>query len=252
MRTIRPQTARQFFALATQHMRWQLNDMARRFDEQPPATALPEEEVAAPPSTTGFGLIRDARRILGTIEGLPEVEREMFDFIRIQGLTHAEAAEVVGISVKAVQRRLNRARLLLAEQLRVCRRTAVIGRSPDLPASVGRRTQNRRRCVRTSWPASAHYGANSLEDAQLSATVSAGELKEFATEFWSLTERGALDCRTNRFREAVPLFERNLRAESKPRAAVLNWLWLRWPITTWARESRPATGWTRLVRGWAR
>ena len=69
-------------------------------------------------------------------------------------------------------------------------------------------------------------GANSLEDAQLSATVSAGELKEFATEFWSLTERGALDCRTNRFREAVPLFERNLRAESKPVLAVLNWLWL--------------------------
>src|SRR6266436_3814634 len=37
MRTIRPQTVRQFFALATQHMRWQLNDLARRLDEQPAA-----------------------------------------------------------------------------------------------------------------------------------------------------------------------------------------------------------------------
>ncbi|MEO8494152.1 MAG: sigma factor-like helix-turn-helix DNA-binding protein [Planctomycetota bacterium] len=32
-------------------------------------------------------------------------------------ITHAEAAVVVGVSVKTVQRRLNRARLLLAEQL---------------------------------------------------------------------------------------------------------------------------------------
>ena len=31
MRSVRPQTVRQFFALANQHMRWQLNDMARRF-----------------------------------------------------------------------------------------------------------------------------------------------------------------------------------------------------------------------------
>ena len=39
LRTVRPQSVRQFFALATQHMRWQLNDLARRLDEQPPAAA---------------------------------------------------------------------------------------------------------------------------------------------------------------------------------------------------------------------
>jgi RNA polymerase sigma-70 factor (ECF subfamily) len=55
--------------------------------------------------------------MLAAIEGLPEVEREVFDLVRIQGLTHAEAAGVVGVSEKTVQRRLNRARLLLAEQL---------------------------------------------------------------------------------------------------------------------------------------
>ena len=31
MRSVRPRTVRQFFALANQHMRWQLNDLARRF-----------------------------------------------------------------------------------------------------------------------------------------------------------------------------------------------------------------------------
>ena len=45
-------------------------------------------------------------------------------------------------------------------------------------------------------------------------------------EFWWLTERGALHYRAGRFAEAVPLFERSLRADSQPGKAVLNWLWL--------------------------
>jgi RNA polymerase sigma-70 factor (ECF subfamily) len=54
---------------------------------------------------------------LEVIGGLPEDEREVFDLVGIQGLTHAEAASVVGVSEKTVQRRLSRARLLLAERL---------------------------------------------------------------------------------------------------------------------------------------
>jgi RNA polymerase sigma-70 factor (ECF subfamily) len=117
LRSVRPKTVRQFFALASQHIRWQLNDLARRLDEQPVAAALPEAGVAAPPSSTGSGLSPDARRMWGAIEGLPEEEREVFDLVRIQGLTQAEVAGVIGVSEKTVQRRLNRARLLLAEQL---------------------------------------------------------------------------------------------------------------------------------------
>jgi RNA polymerase sigma factor (sigma-70 family) len=117
LRTVRPRTVRQFFALANQHMRWQLNDLARRLDQQPRAAPLAESGVAAPPSSGDTVLGPDARRMLAAIEGLPEAEREAFDLVRIQGLTHAEAAEVVGVSAKTVQRRLNRARLLLAEQL---------------------------------------------------------------------------------------------------------------------------------------
>jgi RNA polymerase sigma-70 factor (ECF subfamily) len=117
LRTVRPQTIRQFFALATQHVRWQLNDLARRLDQQPAAAALVESGVAGPPSSSASGLTPDARRMLAAIEGLPEVEREVFDLVRIQGLTHAEAAELLEVSEKTVQRRLNRARLLLAKQL---------------------------------------------------------------------------------------------------------------------------------------
>src|SRR5215469_5666587 len=113
----RPSNVRQFFALANQHMRWQLNDLAGRLDERPAAAALAESGVAALPASADSGLSPDARRILEVIEGLPEDEREVFELVGIQGLTHVEAATVVGVSQKTVQRRLHEARLLLAERL---------------------------------------------------------------------------------------------------------------------------------------
>ncbi len=51
------------------------------------------------------------------IDNLPEDEREVFGLVRLQELTHVEVAEVLDVSVKTVQRRLNRAGLLLAERL---------------------------------------------------------------------------------------------------------------------------------------
>jgi RNA polymerase sigma-70 factor (ECF subfamily) len=117
LRKTRPPTVRRFFALANQHMRWQLNDLARRLDERRAAAALAESGVAASPASTDSVLSPGARRILEVIEGLPEDEREVFELVGIQGLTHAEAAAVVGVSQKTVQRRLNEARLLLAERL---------------------------------------------------------------------------------------------------------------------------------------
>lgn len=130
MRSTRPPTVRRFFALATQHMRWQLNDLARRLDERPAAAALPEAGVAAPPASTISGLNPDGRRMLEAIDGLPEDEREMFDLVGIQGLTHAEAAGIVGVSEKTVQRRVNRARLLLAERLADLRPAASHANTP--------------------------------------------------------------------------------------------------------------------------
>ena len=72
LRKTRPPTVRRFFALANQHMRWQLNDLARCLDERPAAAALAESGVAAPPDSADSGLSPDARRILEVIEGLPE------------------------------------------------------------------------------------------------------------------------------------------------------------------------------------
>jgi RNA polymerase sigma factor (sigma-70 family) len=116
LRKVRPATVRQFFALANQHLRWELNDLAHRLDEQPAPAALVEEGIAASPNSDSC-LTPDGRRIWEAIDGLPEDEREVFDLVRIQGLTHGEAAGLVGVSEKTVQRRLNRARLLLTERL---------------------------------------------------------------------------------------------------------------------------------------
>jgi tetratricopeptide (TPR) repeat protein len=63
-------------------------------------------------------------------------------------------------------------------------------------------------------------------DVALGAKVSGPELKSNAGSFWSLTEQGALSYRAKQFKEALPRFEASLRAEPRPGAAVLNWLWL--------------------------
>jgi len=116
LREARPKNVRMFFALANQHMRWELNALARRLDEQPAAAALQEEAVEAPPlSSAEIGV--DARRILGAIESLPEDVREVFELVRLQDLTHDEVAEIVGVSTKTIQRRLNRALVLLTSKV---------------------------------------------------------------------------------------------------------------------------------------
>jgi len=116
LREARPRTVRVLFALANQHMRWELIDLARRLDEQPAAAGLREGLVPAPASYAS-GSTPDGRRMLATIDELPEHEREVFDLVRIQGMTQAEAAHVLDVSVVTVKRRLNRGLRLLTEQL---------------------------------------------------------------------------------------------------------------------------------------
>jgi RNA polymerase sigma factor (sigma-70 family) len=116
LREVHPRTVREFFALANRHIRWELNEMARRLDEQPARVELCEG-VAAAPASSETGLTPNSRRMLEAIADLPEAEQEAFDLVRIQGLTQAEAAEVLGVSAATVNRRLNRGLQLLAQAL---------------------------------------------------------------------------------------------------------------------------------------
>jgi RNA polymerase sigma-70 factor (ECF subfamily) len=116
LREARPASVRQFFSLASQHMRWELNDMARRLDEQPAAVEL-SEGMAAAAASSDSGLSPDAGRMLRAIDRLPEEEREAFDLVRIQGMSQAEAARVLGVSAMTVNRRLKQSLQLLAATL---------------------------------------------------------------------------------------------------------------------------------------
>jgi RNA polymerase sigma factor (sigma-70 family) len=116
LREIRPTNVRQFFALANRHMRWELNDLARRLDKEMPIGEINEELVESPVSDDSE-LSPNARRILDAVEGLPDEEREAFDLIRIQDLSQPEAAEVLGVSESTLRRRLQRGLLLLTQQL---------------------------------------------------------------------------------------------------------------------------------------
>jgi RNA polymerase sigma-70 factor (ECF subfamily) len=117
LREVRPKNVRQFFALANRHVRWELNDLARRLDSEKAVREFGDEAVTSPASSDSQ-LSPNTRRILDAVESLPEEEREVFDLMRIQNLTHAEVMEILGVSAPTVHRRLKRGLVLLTEKLK--------------------------------------------------------------------------------------------------------------------------------------
>jgi RNA polymerase sigma-70 factor (ECF subfamily) len=109
-------TVRQFFALAGQHIRWELHDLARRLDNQPAEEELRDGLVPAL-ANSDSGLSPGVRLMLEAIGRLPEDEREAFDLVHVQGLSQGEAAEVLGVVARTVKRRLDRGIRLLTEWL---------------------------------------------------------------------------------------------------------------------------------------
>jgi serine/threonine-protein kinase len=67
---------------------------------------------------------------------------------------------------------------------------------------------------------------DAVSDLSLPARLAEQELAQSATQFWSLTEQGALAFRAGRFEQSAQLFEQSLQADAKPGRAVINWLWL--------------------------
>ncbi len=79
--------------------------MARRLDKEARAREFNDAVIPGPASSESQ-LSPNARRILEAIDNLPEEEREAFDLIRIQNLTHPEAAGLLGVSERTLRRRL--------------------------------------------------------------------------------------------------------------------------------------------------
>src|SRR5262245_2087646 len=113
---VKPRSVREFFGLANRHIRWELNDLARRIDALPASQGYAAEPQDQQPSTSS-GDTATLRRVLGAIEALPEEDREVFELVRIQGMTHGEAAEVLEVAERTIQRRLRRCLLALTESV---------------------------------------------------------------------------------------------------------------------------------------
>ncbi len=99
-----------------------LIDEQRRYHRNISATArhVAEEVAANMPHLELEGLIA-ARQLAGRLQEelgrLPASQREAFELMRIDGLSHAEAAEALGISVNALKLRAHRAYLALRAAL---------------------------------------------------------------------------------------------------------------------------------------
>jgi RNA polymerase sigma-70 factor (ECF subfamily) len=130
LQQVTPASPRDFYRLATLQIRRELIDLARHHygpegagghhesvagrrdesDSRPPAHE-PADAADAP------GRLAEWAEFHEQAEALPEEEREVFDLVWYQGLTHADAAAVLGVSTKTVQRRWHAACLKLHDRL---------------------------------------------------------------------------------------------------------------------------------------
>jgi RNA polymerase sigma-70 factor (ECF subfamily) len=129
LEAVQPQDMRQFFGLATVQIRRELIDQARHFygplgagahhASTPPAapgdSAAPRHEPVDASHDPGH--LAEWCELHQQIERLPADERETVELIYYQGLQQNEAAELIGVSVRTVQRRWQTALLKLHQVL---------------------------------------------------------------------------------------------------------------------------------------
>jgi RNA polymerase sigma-70 factor (ECF subfamily) len=134
VQAVQPSTARDFFALAALQIRRELLDLARHYygpqglganhashgpDEAEPQSPHDRPDVSGEPSR-----LAEWCEFHQQIDALPEDEREVVGLLFYQGLTQAEAAELLGVTVRTVQRRWHAALVSLHDALK--------GHWPDL------------------------------------------------------------------------------------------------------------------------
>jgi RNA polymerase sigma-70 factor (ECF subfamily) len=124
LEAVKPESSRDFFGLAALQMRRELVDLARHFFG--PRGHGANHESGSDQRLLDAGVKADANQpdVLAQwaelhehIGQLDEAHREIVDLIFYQGLNQAETAEVLGVSVRTVQRRWHAVLLTLNEFL---------------------------------------------------------------------------------------------------------------------------------------
>lgn len=130
LENVTPGSLREFFRLAALQVRRELIDLARHYygprglaaRHQSKRRAKDVADTPRPAHDPG-DTSHDPSRLAAwsefheQIAALPEDEREVFDLIWYHGLSHAEAAELLHVSTRTVERRWQTARLRLYEAL---------------------------------------------------------------------------------------------------------------------------------------
>lgn len=116
---VRPADPRQFFGLAAEQIRRKLIDLARHYyGRQGIGANHASTPGTAVEPTGGSESLADWQALHEAVAELSDADREVFGLLYYQDMSQAEAAEVLGISVAAVQQRWQRARLRLHDRLR--------------------------------------------------------------------------------------------------------------------------------------
>jgi RNA polymerase sigma factor (sigma-70 family) len=127
---VQPATAADFFRLAGLNVRRELLDLAKHY-YGPLGLGAHHASVEQPRDQSGTSVLGGEKageslqpdRLAAwtefhqQVERLPEEEREVFSLLWYQGLSQAEAAEVLGVSERTIKRRWQMARLHLHEAL---------------------------------------------------------------------------------------------------------------------------------------
>ena len=131
LQTTRPTDVRGFYALAALQIRRELTDLARRYFGPEGLGANYETRELWPADTSASNAFDvsassgsfDPQRLASwtdfhnQAERLEPDDREVFDLIYYQGLSQAEAAAILGVSERTIQRRWQNARLTLHDAL---------------------------------------------------------------------------------------------------------------------------------------
>jgi RNA polymerase sigma factor (sigma-70 family) len=124
---VRPEDVPHFDNLAATQIRRELIDLARSYhgpegiganhhtDAADPGVRLARvtEASGQPESLEEWTAFHEA------VERLPDEERRVMDLLWYRGLTHAQAAESLGVATKTVQRRWASARLMIRDALKI-------------------------------------------------------------------------------------------------------------------------------------
>src|SRR5262249_28072051 len=119
LQEVRPSSTREFLGLASLQIRRELLDLKRHYygpqgmgrhqppsDNQTGAAGSPPDQADTAP---GASELEEWCEVHWQIEGLPPELREVVDLHYYQGLPKAEVAQLLGVDVRAVQRRWNAA-----------------------------------------------------------------------------------------------------------------------------------------------